>query len=360
MTDPIVTDFMDNGAKGTTSNLFTNAMSTMPGSSFMELYGALTPVLARQFVNVPDTPINPLTQAFMGEALEYGDVIEDIYIDPVMMGATKYRPDATDELGFADVGMRKQYSTINAMNTGKVSRYMRELRKASMDSTVAGALGDGIISALRVGQVSCLENQAAKVLVSSMPESCNVYCGVDDETDDAAAAILKEREKIVDVAITMAKVNGTYTATGYQAGAAKEVYVIAPREKWADLIMDSSGIYHPEFLMFGEFEKLGTKITPIAVDDIATPVTSEEVSEYTTLSGVVWDDAPGKDQPKPDYIICDKRYFKINPFIDRYEMFAKDVVSGVPYTNFFLHMQNAISYQPNRKAVRVYSGVAPE
>lgn len=359
MTDPVLTNFMDNGAKGTKANLFTNAMATMPGASFLELYGALTPVLARQFVNLPDTPINPLTKAFMGEALEYGDVIEDIYIDPVMMGATKYRPDATDELGFADVGMRKQYSTINAMNTGKVSRYLREIRKASIDYNVAGQLGDGIIASLRVGQVACLENQAAKVLVSSMPASCNVYAGVDAETDDAAAAILKERSKIIDVAMSMAKVNGTYTATGYQAGAAQEIYVIAPREKWADLIMDASGIYHPEFLMFGEFEKLGTKITPIAVDEIATPVTSDEISAYYTSDGITWEDAPGKNQAKPDYIICDKRYFRINPFIDRYEMFAKDVVSGVPYTNFFLHMQNAISYQPNRKAVRLYSGVAP-
>lgn len=360
MAEPKITDFMDNGANGTKSNLFTNAMATMPGADFLELYGALTPMLARQFVHLPDTPINPITQAFIGEALEYGDTIEDIYIDPVVMGATKYRPDATDELGFADVGMRKQYSTINAMNTGKVSRYLREIRKAAMDVNVAGQLGDGIVSALRVGQVACLENQAAKVLVSSMPDTCNVYCGVDPETDDPAEQIMKERTKIVDTAIKMAKVNADFTATGYQSGAAKEVYVIAPREKWADLIMDKSGIYHPEYLMFGEFEKLGTKITPIAVDKIEAPITTEESTAYTTATGVEWTDAPGLDEETPDYIICDKRYLRINPFIDRYEMYSVNVVSGVPYTNFFLHMQNAISYQPNRKAARIYSGVEPD
>lgn len=362
MPEKSITNFMDNGALGTKKNLFTNAMDTMPGEDFLTLYGQLTPVLARQFVNIPDTPVNPVTAQFIGEALEYGDVIEDIFIDAVTMKATKYNPadlgDAGDELAFADVGMRKQYSTINAMNTGKVSRYMTEIRKAAMDSKVAGSIGDGIIEALRVGQVSCLENQANKVLVSSMPSSCNVYCGVTQD-DTPAQAIMKERSKIINVAMEMSKVNGTYTATGYEGTAAKELIILAPKEKWADLILDQSGIYHPEYLMFDEFEKLGVKITPVALDKLETPLTQQEIADYQTMSSIVWDNAPGLGQSKPDYVICDKRYFRINPFIDRYQMFTKDVVANVPYVNFFLHMQNAISYQPNRKAARIYSGVEP-
>ena len=58
--------FDENGKLGTKSNLFTNAMATMPGSTFLELYGALTPMLAKQFVNIPDTPVNPITSAFIG------------------------------------------------------------------------------------------------------------------------------------------------------------------------------------------------------------------------------------------------------------------------------------------------------
>lgn len=358
MVEKIVTDFKDNGTKGSLKNLFANAMKTMPGEDFLNIYDALTPVLAKQFVHVPETPANPVTKAFIGEGLRYGSVIEDIFIDPTVMGATKQRPTAEDELGFADSTMRKQYSTINAMNTGKVSKYKYEMDKASMNAEVSGSLGDGIIESLKVGQVACLENQSAKVLVSSIPKKLNIYCGVTD-ADDGATRIRKEREKIIETAMGMSKVNADYTATGWQGGSAREILIFATKEKWAELILDKSGVFHPEYLMFDQFKKLGVTITPVAVDKIETPVTDEEATQYETDSGIKWDDAPGKNQPKPDFIMCDKRYLRINPFVDRYMMFTKEVVSGVPYANFFLHMQNAISYQPNRKAVRVYSGVKP-
>lgn len=358
MTEKIVTDFKDNGTSGSLKNLFANAMATMPDADFLNIYNALTPVLAKQFVHIPETPANPVTKAFIGEPLKYGSVIEDIFIDPTVMGATKTRPTAEDELGFADSTMRKQYATINTMNSGKVSKYLYEMDKASTNTEVAGSLGDGIVESLRVGQVACLENQSAKVLVSSIPKKLNVYCGVTD-ADKGDVRVKKEREKIIEVAMGMSKVNSDYTATGYQGGCAREILIFATKEKWAELILDKSGVFHPEYLMFDQFKKLGVTITPVAVDQIETPITDAEVTEYETASGIKWSDAEGKNQPKPDYIMCDKRYLRINPFIDRYQMFTKDVVSGTPYVNFFIHMQNAISYQPNRKAVRVYSGVKP-
>lgn len=358
MTEKIVTDFKDNGTMGSLKNLFANAMATMPNEDFLNIYDTLTPVLAKQFVHVPETPANPVTKAFIGEALTYGSVIEDIFIDPTVMGATKTRPTAEDEVAFVDSTMKKQYSTINAMNTGKISKYMYEMDKASLNAEVAGSLGDGIVESLRVGQVACLENQSAKVLVSSIPKKLNVYCGVTD-ADDGATVIKKEREKIIETAMGMSKVNADFTATGWQGGSAREILIFATKEKWAELILDKSGVFHPEYLMFDQFEKLGVKIIPVAVDKIETPVTEDEATEYETTSGIKWDDAPGLGQPKPDFIMCDKRYLRINPFIDRYKMFTKEVVSGTPYVNYFLHMQNAISYQPNRKAVRIYSGVKP-
>ncbi len=357
-----ITSFSDNGEAGTLKNFFTNAMATRPDDSFEEIYGDLAPVLARQFVNVPDTPINPLTQNFIGEALQYGSVIEDIFIDPIAMRATKTKKsdlgDPTDELGFADVGMKVTYATINAKNTGKVSRFMYEINKASIDVNVAGSLGEGIVEALRVGQVACLENQMNKVLVSSIPASGNVYCGV-TQADDGATAIKKERAKIIETAMTMAKVNSTFVASGYAGGAARDIAVIAPREKWADLILDKSGIFHPEYLEFEQFKKLGVNLKPIMIDGFETPVTTEEATAYETASGIEWDDAPGKGEAKPDYIVCDMRYLRCNPFIDRYMMYTKPVYANEPYMNFFLHMQNAISYQPSRKAARIYVGESP-
>lgn len=357
-----ITSFSDNGEAGTLKNFFANAMATRPDDSFEEIYGDLAPVLARQFVNVPDTPINPLTQNFIGEALQYGSVIEDIFIDPIAMRATKTKKadlgDPTDELGFADVGMKVTYATINAKNTGKVSRFMYEINKASIDINVAGSLGEGIVEALRVGQVACLENQMNKVLVSSIPASGNVYCGV-TQADDGAAAIKKERAKIIETAMTMAKVNSSFVASGYAGGAARDIAVIAPREKWADLILDKSGIFHPEYLEFEQFRKLGVNLKPIMIDGFETPVTTEEATAYETASGIEWDDAPGKGEAKPDYIVCDMRYLRCNPFIDRYMMYTKPVYANEPYMNFFLHMQNAISYQPSRKAARIYVGESP-
>ena len=354
-----ITNFTDNGAAGTTAQLFTNALATMPGSSFMELYGALTPTLARQYVHLPDTPDNPVTTAFIGEALNYGSVIEDIYISATPMRATKTATndlgDPTDELGFADVSMSKQYSTINALNTGKVSKYMYEIQKGSIGASEASQLGESIVASLRVGQVACLENQAGKVLTSSIPISGNVFCGVDSSTDTPDEALMKERRKIIDVAMEMSKVNGKYVATGYSDGAARTIYIFATKNKWAELTLDKAGVFHPEYLEFNKFEQLGIKIQPIVTDQMYAPVTADEISAYQTASGVTWENAPGKDELTPDYIICDARYMRINPFIDRYQMYSRDVVGNIPFTNFFLHMQNAISYQPNRKAVRVYS-----
>jgi len=354
-----INTFADNGQAGTLKNFFANAMTTRPDDSFEEIYGDLAPVIARQFVNVPDTPINPLTQNFIGEALQYGSVIQDIFIDPIAMRATKTKKtdlgDPTDELGFADVGMKVTYATINAKNTSKVSRFMYEINKASIDVNVAGSLGEGIIEGLRVGQVACLENQMNKVLVSSMPATCNAYCNV-AAGDDGATQIKKERAKIIDVAMKMAKVNTSFVASGYAGGAARDIAVIAPREKWADLILDKSGIFHPEYLEFEQFKKLGVNLKPIMVDGFETPVTTTEASDYETYSGITWDNAPGLGAAKPDYIVCDMRYLRCNPFIDRYMMYTKPVVANEPYMNFFLHMQNAISYQPSRKAARIYSG----
>ena len=358
----VITDFTDNGRAGTTAQLFTNAMATMPGADFMQLYGALTPVLAKQYVHLPDTPDNPVTNAFIGEALNYGTVIEDIFVESTPMKATKTKVsdlgDPTDELGFADVSMRKNYSTINALNTGKVSKYMHEIQKGAMGAAQAGQLGESIVASLRVGQVACLENQSAKVLVSSMPKALNEYCGVEqgDSTDEA---LMKERRKIIDIAMEMSKVGSKYVASGYADGAARNIYIFATKNKWAELTLDKSGVFHPEYLEFNKFERLGIKFTPVVTDKIETPVTDAEISSYQTASGVLWEDAPGKNEAKPDFIICDSRYMRINPFIDRYQMYSKDVVANIPFTNFFLHMQNAISYQPNRKACRVYSGVAP-
>lgn len=354
-----ISSFADNGRAGTLENFFTNAMATRPDATFEDIYDDLGPVLARQFVNVPDTPINPLTTNFIGEPLRYGSVIQDIFIKPIEMRATKYKKedlgDPTDELGFADTGMVVNYSTINAKNTSKVSKYMYELNKATIDVNVAGSLGEGIVQALRVGQVACLENQANKILVSSMPATSNVYVGLDG-TESGAEAIREERAKIIQTAMTMAKVNSTYTANGYDGGAARDIAVIAPREKWADLILDKSGVFHPEYLEFEQFQRLGVNIKPIMVDAFETPVTEAEAAQYETDSGVQWNEAPGIGQDKPDYVVCDMRYLRINPFIDRYMMFTTPVVANIPYTNFFLHMQNAISYQPSRKAVRIYSG----
>lgn len=364
-----ITTFDANGKLGTKKNLFANAMATMGDASFETIYGSLAPVLARQFVNYPDTPINPLTTTFMNEALEYGDIIQDVFVDATPMKATKTAltgdnalGNADDELGFADVNMRVSYATINAMNTGKVSKYRSEIRKAAMDVNVAGKLGDSIMESLRAGAVACLENQANKVLVSSIPSANNVYCGV-GQNDTPDVAIKKERETIIKTALTMSKVNDSFVqevnGSKYADGKANDILIIAPKEKWADLTLDLSGIYHPEYLMFDEFKKLGVNITPVMIDDFETPVTTTEISNYKTLTGIQWDSAPGANQNKPDYIVCDKRYFRINPYIDRYEMYSKDVVANVPYTNFFLHMQNAISYQPNRKAAMVYKGTAP-
>ena len=354
-----ITDFVDNGQAGTTEKLFTNALATMPDADFMELYGALTPTLARQYVHLPDTPDNPITNAFIGEALKFGSVIEDIYIEATVMRATKTATEdlgnAQDELGFADVGMSKQYSTINALNTGKVSKYMYEYQKGVVGREEFGQIGEGIVASLRVGQVACLENQAAKVLVSSIPATGNVFCGV-EETDTADVKLMKERRKIIDVAMEMSKVNGTYVATGYSDGAARTIYIIATKNKWAELTLDKAGVFHPEYLEFNKFENLGIKIQPLIVDKMYAPLTAEEKTAYQTASGVTWDNAPGMGEAMPDYIICDARYLRINPFIDRYQMFSRDVLANIPFTNFFLHMQNAISYQPNRKAVRVYSG----
>jgi len=354
----VITNFVDNGQAGTTAQLFTNAKATMPGADFMNLYGALTPTLARQYVHLPDTPDNPVTNAFIGEALNYGSVIEDIYIEATAMRATKTKTaelgDATDELGFADVGMRKQYSTINALNTGKVSKYMYEIRKASIGARESGQLGESIVASLRVGQVACLENQAAKVLVSSIPVSGNVFCGV-ESTDTADEKLTKERRKIIDVAMEMSKVGSKYVASGYADGAARTIYIFATKNKWAELTLDKAGVFHPEYLEFNKFANLGIQIKPIVTDKIESPLTDAEISAYQTASGVTWENPPGKGEETPDYIICDARYLRINPFIDRYQMYTKDVVGNIPFTNFFLHMQNAISYQPNRKAVRVYS-----
>lgn len=357
-----ITDFMKNGAAGTTADLFTNVLETMPGASFMELYGALTPVLAKQYVHLPDTPDNPVTNAFIGEALKYGTVIEDIFVESTAMKATKTNVedlgDPTDELGFADVGMRKNYSTINALNTGKVSKYMYEINKAAQSGATAGSLGESIVASLRVGQVACLENQAAKVMVSSTPASLDQYCGV-TAADDDDTRIMKERRKLIDIAMDMSKVGGDYTATGYSDGAAREIYIFAPKNKWAEIALDKAGVFHPEFLEFNRFANLGIKITPVVTDRMLNPVTADEVTQYETESGVKWNNAPGLGAETPDYFVCDKRYMRINPFIDRYQMFSKDVVGNLPFTNFFLHMQNAISYQPNRKACRVYSGEEP-
>ena len=358
-----INSFADNGEAGTLKNFFANAMATRPDDSFEDIYGDLAPVLARQFVNVPDTPINPLTQNFIGEALRYGSVIEDIFIDPVAMRATKTKKadlgDPTDELGFADIGMKVSYATINAKNTGKVSRFMYEINKASIDEVVAGSLGEGIVEALRVGQVACLENQMNKVLVSSMPATCNVYVGLDG-TETPADAIKAERAKIVETAMTMAKVNNSFVASGYAGGAARDIAVIAPREKWADLILDKSGIFHPEYLEFEQFKKLGVNLKPIMIDGFENPVTAAEATAYETASGIAWTEAPGIGQDTPDYIVCDMRYLRCNPFIDRYMMYTKPVYANEPYMNFFLHMQNAISYQPSRKAARIYKGEAPQ
>lgn len=348
-----VTDFADNGQNGTYKNFFKNAIETYPDLTFMDIYNALTPVLARQYVNIPTTPDNPLTQKFYGEALNYGAVIEDIYIDPINMDATKLAPTPEDTLGFYDVDMRKQYSTINAMNTGAVSRYSGEIRKASMDGDVAQKLADGIIQDLRVAQIACVENQAGKVLSSSIKD--NAYCDV-ASTDTPAEAIKKERAKIVDIAIEMSKVNGTYTQTGYDGIGARDVCIIATKNKWAQLTLDNSGVYHPEFLMFDQFRKFGVNITPIAVDKIETPLTTGEQTAYTTPDGQKWDAPAGLDAKVPDYIVCDSLYFRINPFIDEYIMETQHVGSGRPYDTFFLHIQNAFSYQENRKAVRVYTG----
>ena len=362
-----ITNFTDNGRDGTKKNLFANAMATMEDASFEDVYGKLAPVLARQFVNYPDTPINPLTNAFMGEALEYGSIIEDIFVDATPMKATKTAlsdlGDATDELGFADVGMRMSYATINTANTSKVSKFENELRKASMDVNVAGSLGDSILVSLRAGAVAGLENQVNKVLVSSIPMTNAVYTEYDSSNDDASVKVKKMRKTIVDVAMDMSKVNDHYTqAVGgskYADGKANDVYVIAPKETWADMTMDLSGIYHPELLMFDEFKKMGVNITPIMIDDFQTPVTSAEAGAYTTASGITWDSAPGGNADKPDFIVCDKRFFRINPYIDRYVMRSTQVNANLPYTNFVLHMQNAISYQPNRKAALIYNTTTP-
>lgn len=366
-----ITNFTDNGRDGTKKNLFVNAFSTMDDASFEDVYGKLAPVLARQFVNYPDTPINPITTAFMGEALEYGTVIQDIFVNATPMKATKTSlatlGDATDELGFADVGMLVNYATLNTANTSKVSKFEYELRKASMDVNVAGTLGDSILESLRVGAVAGLENQANKVLVSSIPTSNAVYTEYDSATDDASVKVKKMRKTIVDVALDMTKVNDHYVqgvtennvTTKYADGKANEVYVIAPKETWADMTMDLSGIYHPELLMFDEFKKMGVNITPIMIDDFQTPVTSTEASTYATDSGVTWTSAPGIGADKPDFIICDKRYFRINPYIDRYVMKSTPVNANLPYVNFFLHMQNAISYQPQRKAAVIYNTTTP-
>lgn len=365
----VITNFNDNGAKGTKKNLFANAMESMEAASFETIYDNLAPVLARQFVNFPDTPINPLTTAFMGEALEYGDIIEDIFIDATPMKATKTDisgpnaiGSADDELGFANVKMRVSYATINAMNTGKVSRYKSEIKKAARNPTVAGNLGDGIIESLRVGAVSCLENQVSKVIASSIPQENAVYCGVTG-TDTATEAIKKERTTLINTALEMSKVNDSFVqavkGSKYADGASRDIYIIAEKEKWAGFTLDMSGIYHPEYLVFDEFKKYGVNITPIMVDKLETPVTDAEISDYQAASGIMWEDAPGKNLAKPDFIVCDKRFGRINPYIDRYEMYSKEVVANVPFTNFFLHMQNAISYQPSRKAALIYSGVSP-
>lgn len=348
-----VTDFADNGQKGTYKNFFKNASQQYPDLTFMDIYTALTPVLAKQYVNIPSTPDNPLTQKFLGEAINYGAVIEDIYIDPINMDATKSKPTADETLGFYDVDMRKQYSTINAMNTGAVSRYTREIRKASMDGDVAQKLADSIIQDLRVGQIACVENQANKVLVSSIKDE--VYCDV-PEGSAPAEAIRLERAKIIDTAIEMSKVNGTYTQTGYDGIGARDVCIIATKNKWAQLTLDNSGVYHPEFLMFDQFKKFGVNITPIAVDKFEAPVTTDEVTAYTTPDRQKWDKPAGLDKKMPDYVICDSLYFRINPFVDEYTMDTQHVGSGLAYDTFFLHIQNAFSYQENRKAVRVYTG----
>lgn len=363
-----ITNFTDNGRDGTKKNFFANAMATMEDASFEDVYGKLAPVLARQFVNYPDTPINPLTNAFMDEALEYGSIIQDVFVNATPMKATKTAladlGDATDELGFADVGMRVSYATINTANTCKVSKFENELRKASMDVNVAGSLADSIIESLRVGAVAGLENQVNKVLVSSIPMSNAVYTGYDEDNDDASAKVKKMRKTIVDTALEMSKVNDSFVqsvgGSKYADGKANEVMVIAPKETWAAMTMDLSGIYHPELLMFDEFKKMGVNITPVMIDDFQTPVTSAEAGAYTTASGITWDSAPGGNNEKPDFIICDKRYFRINPYIDRYIMRSTQVNANLPYTNFFLHMQNAISYQPNRKAAIVYNTVDPD
>lgn len=362
-----ITNFVDNGQAGTKKNLFANAMATMEDASFEDVYGKLAPVLARQFVHYPDTPINPLTNAFMGEALEYGSIIQDIFVDATPIRATKTAlsslGDATDELGFADVGMRMTYSTINTANTSKVSKFDDELQKASVDVNVAGTLGDSIMESLRVGAVAGLENQVNKVLVSSIPSSNAVYTEYDSSTDDASVKVKKMRKTIVDVAMDMSKVNDSYVQTvggsKYADGKANEVYVIAPKETWADMTMDLSGIYHPELLMFDEFKKLGVTITPVMIDAFQSPVTSAEKSAYQTASGIAWDNAPGMGNDTPDFIVCDKRYFRINPYIDRYKMKSTPVNANLPYVNFFLHMQNAISYQPNRKAALIYNTTTP-
>lgn len=362
-----ITNFTDNGRDGTKSNLFVNAFATMEDASFEDVYGKLAPVLARQFVNYPDTPANPLTSAFMDEALEYGSIIQDIFVNATPMRATKTTLDTlgdpTDELGFADVGMRVSYATINTANTSKVSKFEYELKKASMDVNVAGSLGDSIIESLRVGAVAGLENQVNKVLVSSIPIENAVYTGYDSATDDASTKVKKMRKTIVDTALEMTKVNDSFVqpvdGVKYADGKANEVYVIAPKEIWADMTMDLSGIYHPELLMFDEFKKMGVNITPIMIDAFQSPVTADESTQYATASGVTWTKAPGEGNATPDFIICDKRYGRINPYIDRYVMRSTPVNANLPYTNFFLHMQNAISYQPNRKAALIYNSVKP-
>lgn len=357
------TNFMDNGAAGTTADLFTNVYATMGDVPFTEIYGALSPVLAKQYVNLPDTPDNPVTNAFIGEALKYGTVIEDIFVESTPMRATKVDPkslgDAVDELGFADVTMVKNYHTINALNTGKVSKYMYEINKASQNASTAGTLGESIIASLRVGQVACLENQAAKVMVSSTSSDTDQYCGV-TEADDDDTRIMKERRKLIDIAMEMSKVGPEFTEAKYPDGAAREIYIFAPKNKWAEIALDKAGVFHPEFLEFNRFANLGIKITPVVTDRMLNPLTTDEITQYHEMSDITWNNAPGLGAETPDYFVCDKRYMRINPFIDRYQMFSKDVVGNLPFTNFFLHMQNAISYQPCRKACRVYSGEEPE
>ena len=296
-------------------------------------------VLGEQIIHTRLPYRTPIYSLGISAPLLEGDGWTERLINPTTTYKLNPKATAQDDLGFYDsTGVEKVFQTNFSGRKSVSTSSDLEIKALINNGAGSGVINDKLVDGMQKDVQGELEAMAGKLLVSTIAK------------EETAIANTPEaiRTAISEIAIDMKTSATTYSDMARDTEYSDEVVCLIPA-KMARSLSNSEAILPNAGALNVECQ-----VIPV-YGDLPTPITTAEYQEQ--VSGVArWDQsitpkALGKD--KPSFVIMDKKYFEIRPYINEYKMTSSYNSAG-DFRNYHILYKGAMGYKPWRNAVRCY------